>query len=173
MPGEQGSDKSGAPDGICPTTQKQEEKNRIGYVEQQVRKMVAPSFQSKYLHIHHMRNPGQRVPIGRIASCKGPPDRLYGQSILNPRVLGDILGVIEVVKLVALNRPIKEDRDKAQQEADYSNAGRIAGITILRFERHSCGSISLQTAAAKPILCVFLNFVASLRNGAKGLKSVV
>ncbi len=142
-------------------------------MDKQIRKVVATGVEAKYLNVPHVRQPSQRVPIPRITGRKGPGNRLQGQAVLNVWVLGKILGVVEVVKLVVLDGPIQEDRDEPYQEADDSNPGSIARMRFLRFALHSCGRITLQIAAAKPILRVLLNFVAKLRNSATHLKSAI
>jgi hypothetical protein len=125
-------------------------------MEKQISEMVAARVEAKYLNIKQMRNPGQWMPIARIAARKGPADGLERQAVLNLRILGNVLGVVEIVKFVVSGWPIEQEGDEGQQEADPRNPRRVTGLEFgHRALHYSSGSITKRVPGAKPIRAYF------------------
>ena len=52
--------------------------------------MVLAGVEAEELHVQHVREPGQGMPVGGVGGGEGPRDGLPAQPLLDVRVFGDI-----------------------------------------------------------------------------------
>src|ERR1051326_6306708 len=94
MKGEQGSHTSTPPLGRGRALQKQKQQDAVGGVKQRVGEVMSSRVQPIDLHIDHVREPGERMPITGVGALKRPAQPGYAQTFLNDGILTDILRVI-------------------------------------------------------------------------------
>src|SRR5712672_293818 len=73
-------------------------------MEQNIGKMMAGRFQAKDLDIHHVREPGQWMPIAGGGGLKRPFNACPGQALLDVSVGGDVVRVIVTYEIVVEGR---------------------------------------------------------------------
>src|SRR5271163_3859651 len=77
------------------------------------------------LHIQHVRNPRQRMPVsGRIIGAEGPPKVRPGNSLQNMSVPRHVIWIVEIDKTILDRRGVenqgpcgKQDREKKDEAA--------------------------------------------------------
>ena len=100
-------------------------------MEKHVLIVMAGRIQAEHLDVEGVRDPGQRMPVGGIAVEKRPGYRAQGQAVLDVRVLGYVLGVIEVGEGMLVYRRINGEGNEGEQKAKGSRAqGRIGAKKI-------------------------------------------
>jgi hypothetical protein len=57
------------------------------------------------------------MPIGCMGRCKCPANTIYGETVLDMVVFGDVDGIIEIDKVVLENLPVDHTGDKYQKQA--------------------------------------------------------
>ena len=80
--------------------------------------MVPGRVQTIELAVHHMRDPGQRMPVAGVAALEGPEQAGPGQPGFDVGIIADVVGVIEVNELVASDRPISDPGRQDEQGAN-------------------------------------------------------
>ena len=118
----------GAPGGAGHAPQQAEEHVGVGEVKQNAREVVAGGIRAIKLAIQHVGQPGERVPIARIAGRKRPKNICAGQPGMDLNVVGDVFGVIIIVELEAEHGPIKGQRDEGQKQADIRITAETGGF---------------------------------------------
>ena len=77
------------------------------------------------LHVEHVREPGERVPVGDVERGEGPGDPLPGQARrCTARVLGDVAVVVEEDEGVAGDARV--ERERREREGERHSGGRGA-----------------------------------------------
>src|SRR5215467_12626509 len=87
-------------------------------MKQQAGEVMTAWIQTIKVTIHHVGNPGQRVPVAVVAGAKGPLDTLGTYPGLHVEIAGDVFGIVEIDKLVMSDRPVTEQRHSGEQEAN-------------------------------------------------------
>jgi hypothetical protein len=84
---------------------KEKEQDGIGKMEQEIGEMVPSRLQPKELHIHHVGNPGQGMPVCGMSGGECPLDALYGEAVLNVPVFCNVPGIIETDEIAVRDLP--------------------------------------------------------------------
>ena len=117
MEREQGGDKNALPVGTGQPQEKQEEHDRVDCMEQDVYEVVRPWIESEQLDIQHMRQPCQRMPVGRVGRGERPDEAFSGQACSYVGIFEDVLPVIEVHELVTAYLPVNCEGNDDQEQA--------------------------------------------------------
>ena len=128
MEGKEGGDEGAAPEGAGHSVEEQKEKERVGDVEAEAGEMMAGRAQAVELHIQHVGEPGQRVPVGRVAGGESPPEALECQPGLDMEVFRDVIGIVKGDEPAAENGPVGEQGDEAEQQAEKELAGGVGSV---------------------------------------------
>src|SRR5205807_6916139 len=102
--------------------EKEKDKNGVEGVPDDAHCVMPARIVLKEGPIHHVRNPGKRMPIGRSASCHGPSDSLQSEAGLHSRILRYIDGIIVIDEIVANGAAKDEQRSKKQRGTDRDGA---------------------------------------------------
>ena len=90
--------------------------------------MMAGGIEAVELAIELVREPGDRMPVARVAGGEGPANILAGQPGMDPGIVRDVLGVIVVVEFETGDRPIQDEGDEGEKRADVSVAAETGGM---------------------------------------------
>ena len=82
--------------------------------------MVSPGIQTKQSVVHHVGEPGERMPISGPSCSKGPTSSFARQSRLHVRVVGDVDIIVVVDKLMILYLPVNS-KDRYSQNQSYKS----------------------------------------------------
>src|SRR5439155_4946791 len=115
MQGEKPGDERAAPKRAGHLLQKQEQEERVSSMKDQAGEVVPPRLKSEKLHVQHVGNPGERVPIGRVTALHSPRDAFPLDSAKHLRVFGDVLRIVVIDKLVVEHRPESGQRGGSQE----------------------------------------------------------
>ena len=111
--------------------EKQEE--HIGQVNIKIHQMVPARVEPEEFAIDHVRDPGERVPVGGMAFCKGPDDIFQREAGFYVRVIENVFIVVEIDEIVFLDRPVGTKRRRRQEQRDeYSGRNYIASVHYRR-----------------------------------------
>ena len=102
---EQGRDERAPPQPSRHPPQDQEQQRRVRQVEQHVHPVMPPGVQAEQLHVGHVRNPGQGMPVRRFERRERPGNTLLRQASLDVKIFPDILTVIVVDERKASHLP--------------------------------------------------------------------
>ena len=92
--------------------------------------MVPPRIETKELVVHHMGEPGERMPISGLGGCKGPNYGLAGESRLHVGIVGDVDIIVIVDKLMVFHLPVNT-KDKYNQNQTYKGFPPHGARTLL------------------------------------------
>jgi len=84
-------------------------------MQQHVRQMMSPRLETVKLTIQHVRNGGQRMPIGSMHMSEGPLNPVEGETVRDPWILANVLIVVVVDELVP-KRLAKRNPDNARKQ---------------------------------------------------------
>src|SRR5271167_2250 len=94
--------------------------------------MVPSRIELKKPVIEGVREPGQRMPVGRIVGGEGPCQRVPGQTRFHVEVIGHIFVVIVVDEWMVIyrkvqckSRPYEEKTEKKYQPPSRGNLARV------------------------------------------------
>src|ERR1035437_4105739 len=93
-------------------------------MEKHVLIVMARRIQPEHIDVERVRDPGQRMPVRGIPVGKRPQRGAQRQAVLDVRVLGYVLGVIEVREGVTVHRPIKGEYSNGEQKTKQQSAHR-------------------------------------------------
>ena len=110
MQGEEGSDGRAAPEGSRHTREDHEEKQRVRDVKQEVDLMVRARLRTEQLHVQHMREPGERVPVTDAGRSERPTCVIEAESREHTIVLDDVGPIVESDESVLRNGCVDHDR---------------------------------------------------------------
>ena len=72
------------------------------------------------------------MPIRCMGRCKRPANTIYGETVLNPVVFGNVKRVIKIDKLIIEDLPVNHTGDKYQQQAYYELTGHNVSVILYR-----------------------------------------
>ena len=82
-----------------------------------------PSWlQPEELHIDHVGDPGQGMPVSGMAGGDCPEDPLHGKAVPNVPVLGDVLRIIKRNEIAARDLPEGREGGDDEKQGDYEQA---------------------------------------------------
>ena len=89
--------------------------------------MVPAGIFAIKLPVNHVRDPRERVPIGRVEAGKRPLDALRGYSLLHFPVLHHIVVIVQRYEIVAPHTTVGKNGGRHKNEADGGNLpeGRV------------------------------------------------
>ena len=82
------------------------------------------------------------MPVGSVAGGEGPADGFDAEAILDRGVLGQVLGVVVIVELEVLDRPIEKKGNEGQKKTNLPDQRQAGGIESRNWTLHSSGSIT-------------------------------
>jgi hypothetical protein len=100
MRGEQRGDAGAAPDGAGHAAQQREQEQRVERVQRDAHPMVRPCIETEALHVEHVRQPSQRMPVRRVRRFESPRDGVRAQAFEHVRVGVDVGAVVEAHEAV-------------------------------------------------------------------------
>ena len=133
MPSEEGGDEDTGPIGSGHPVKQQEQKQGVCNMKEEICEVMSAWIKAVEGAISHVRQPGYRMPIAEINGAEGPTDARPGQAGLNVRVLGNVFVVIVVDEFMMSQRPIAEQGDGGEGEAN--------GKLSICFSEHDAGSL--------------------------------
>src|SRR5882724_2123936 len=101
------------------------EQRRGQGMNEDVGEMMAGWIEAVELRIHHVRNPGERMPVAGMDMAERPPDSIPTEPAIDPRVFEDVIAVVEIDEVVA--ERLSEDEPDECPEKD-NNAERQPAI---------------------------------------------
>src|SRR5271165_6514733 len=107
----------------CPL-QYPEQQDHVQSMQEQIYIMVRPGIELKELDIGSVREPGQRMPIGRGEGSERPRYRAPVQTSFDMKVVEYVVGIIVVGKGMVIDRVVKNDRrnDQEKTKSEYPAA---------------------------------------------------
>ena len=84
-----------------------EEQRGIERMKQHVLVVMKRRVGAEELEIERMRQPGKRMPVCRIAVSEGPEHGARRQAILNVRIVGDVVRVVEIEEGMTMDRRVE------------------------------------------------------------------
>src|SRR5436190_20867028 len=118
MPSEKGGDDSAAPKRTGHEFEREKKQQSVSGVQQHIRQVMRARFHPEELHVQHMRQPRERMPVAGVAAGKGPLHILPAQTILNLRVGRDVGRVVEMNELRVKERPENGESGSGENEAN-------------------------------------------------------
>src|SRR5438445_7315989 len=82
--------------------------------------MMTSGVKSEKLAIHHMRNPGERMPVGSVRVRECPNHAFQSHPVLYHFVLRHIFGIVEIDEVETRDAPINGYSSKRQRETNQS-----------------------------------------------------
>ena len=79
--------------------------------------MMAGGIETVKLAIHHVRNPGERMPVAGMDMSERPHDSIPTEPVIYSRILEDVIAVVEIYEFVA-ERLSEDQPDKRSENAD-------------------------------------------------------
>jgi hypothetical protein len=128
MEGEERGDERSAPDCAGHSPQQAEEQERVGDVKEEIGEVMAGGIETIELAIQEVREPGERMPVARVAGGEGPENVFAGQPGVDLGIIRDVLGVIVVVEFETGDWPIQGEGDQGEKHADASIAAETGGL---------------------------------------------
>ena len=120
--GEESGDKGALPEGFRHAVKDEKEQERAGEVEQKIGEMMPSGLQPEELHVYHVGDPGQGVPVRGLAGRECPGDPLHGEAALHVPVVGDVLRIIEIDEIAAHHLPEGRQTGDHEEQGDYDQA---------------------------------------------------
>lgn len=90
-------------------------------MEQDIGEVMTAGVQSVELAVQHVREPGQGMPVMRMAVSEGPADAGQGQTLYNLRIIIHILVVIIIDKPMTERLAEDQKYGDCQQQANARN----------------------------------------------------
>ena len=118
MEGEERRDDRAAPCGSGDSLKKQEKKQGVRDMDQHVHEQVPAGIQTKELAVQHMREPGERMPVGGVKRGEGPGNSVQRQAAGDHGIVPDVKRVIEIDELVTDDLAVNRERDHGQGHRD-------------------------------------------------------
>ncbi len=84
-------------------------------MKRDIDQVLRRGIQAKQLAVRHVREPRERMPVGRVEGGKSPGDIAELQSCADMNVLRDVLGVIEVKEFVMPDAAIQQNRSEHEE----------------------------------------------------------
>src|SRR5436190_9224091 len=90
-------------------------------MQQHVRQMMSPGLETVKLTIQHVRNRGQRMPIGSMDMREGPLNSIETEAFRDPWILANVLIVVVVDELMP--QCLAEDNPDNSHKENTDHAG--------------------------------------------------
>ena len=127
--GEKGGREGARPEGAGKAPKQCHEQQGIDDVEDDIDQVVPSRIQAEELYVHHMRDPGEGVPVVGMMGGEGPDDIVEREAGSYLGVFRDVLVVVEVDEGVTADLPVnrqgQEDNPQADQESFLLGPGKI------------------------------------------------
>ena len=94
--------------------QQEKEQDGIGQMQEQAGEMMAGGIQSVELEIHHVRNPGQRVPVAGAEGRKSPNNSRPAHPLFDHAVGSDIIAIVQRHKVTIPDLSISRQNGQGQ-----------------------------------------------------------
>lgn len=114
MQGEKSGDASGAPHRLRQAMPNKENQSAVQEVPADVFPVHGRGAQPEELAIYHVRDGGQRVPVGRVHGGCGPNQSRGPEALINHRSKLDVRVVVEVDESAGADVPIGGEGDQKQ-----------------------------------------------------------
>src|SRR4051812_2199019 len=105
--------------------------------------MMAAGVETVESAIHHVRNPGQGMPIAGMPGRESPDQRLGCHAALHLRVPGHVIRVVVIRELVADYGAINEENTQNQAQAEQPQPMLVFGTlhesTLFPCQKTACG----------------------------------
>src|SRR6266567_1814748 len=125
MQRKESGDKCAAPEGSGQALERKEDDHRVCEVEKQARQVVACRIQSVQLHVKHVGDPGQWMPVPGMASCQRPPKAFHRKTVLDVWIQGDVIRVIVVDEPAMEHGPESQESDQREEKTDKNGIALI------------------------------------------------
>jgi len=100
--------------------QKQKQQQNVRHEQQHIREMMSRRIPPIPLHIQHVRNPRERMPVGRrIIRTKRPHHVLPRNSMQHRAVSRHIIRIVEIHESILQRRRIKSRRQQQKQQSQH------------------------------------------------------
>ena len=77
--------------------------------------LVVPTrVQREELHVEHVGEPAERVPVRDVRAVEGPGDALQREALAHHLIAEDVGVVVAVDELEAADRPVEQDHDERE-----------------------------------------------------------
>ncbi len=87
-------------------------------MEKHVGDVVPPALQPEELAIQHVRQPGEREPVGGVARRERPLNALERDALAHVGIAGNGIGVVEIDEIEMPDLAIHGESDQDQSETD-------------------------------------------------------
>jgi hypothetical protein len=117
-------------------------------VQRDADEQMCAGVPSEQLHIDHVRDPRQRMPIGLVDMCEGPLNARPRETTEHVRIVRDITRVIEIDEYVRADLDVNcEDKDKQcrYDEKAGARSGRQRSNEVVWYLRSRTRTASLFT----------------------------
>ena len=114
----QGGHGGGTPHGAGHFRQDRKQQQGVRHVQQEVHEVVHGRVQAEALHVGHVRQPGERMPIALVKGGQRPAHVFPGQPAEDMAVLRDVRGIVEKDKIRVPHAGVRHERNYRQQRAD-------------------------------------------------------
>ena len=98
-------------------TKENEEQHNIGRMEQDIHIVITRRVQLEKLIVQSVREPGDRVPVGRVTAGECPGYGFPRQSAANVRIVGDVNVVVKIGESIVRCTVVDGQRGQKQQQA--------------------------------------------------------
>jgi hypothetical protein len=115
MKRKQSTDRGAPPKQSGSRTNQEKEQDYVYHMKDQVRGVVARCMGTEKLHIGHVRNPRQRMPVGHYRGAEGPRHVVKRKALLDGVILSDVTVVVVIHESVRKSRPVREYRERRER----------------------------------------------------------
>ena len=116
--GEERRDERAPPGGAGHGGEDQEQERRVRRVQRRVDEVVRARVEPEELDVEHMREPGDRVPVGHLQRRERPADPSPGQATPHHGVVGHVPVVVEEEEVVTGHLGVEQQRAQEERGSD-------------------------------------------------------
>src|SRR5207247_2382546 len=93
--------------------------------------MVRGRIHSEQLHIEHVAQPGDRMPIGLLAMnfSERPSQSLFGDALLNNRIEREVIRIVVPHEIIQANTPEGGDGKQSYAQGNEAVARHVPIVT--------------------------------------------
>src|SRR5208283_3891944 len=92
--------------------------------------MVCAGVEAEEFAVRHVREPGEWMPVARVAGGEGPFDSRPRQSFLHGGIFRDVILIVVIHKTVVRRRQISQQRDECEQQANETRTGLRRAVVL-------------------------------------------
>jgi len=115
--GKQPRNERAAPDESSSLRQQQKQQHHIEGMPEDALSVMSRRAQPERLHIQHVRQPRQRMPIGFRSCSESPRHATRGQPLLNVPIRGDVVGIVVVDESILQRGVVEREGAEEKQTA--------------------------------------------------------